>query len=71
MAPIYRKNRLAFWRQVRGISQGELARRVGVSQTTISSWERDMGVPDPRFIGRIAQVLGVPVPKLWPREPFV
>lgn len=71
MTPIYRKNRLAFWRQVRGISQGELAKRVGVSQTTISSWELDMAVPDPKFIGRIAQVLRVPVPKLWPREPFI
>lgn len=71
MALIYRKNRLAFWRQVRGVTQEELARRVGVSQTTISSWERDMAVPDPRFIGRIAQVLRVPVPKLWPREPFI
>lgn len=71
MAPIYRKNRLAYWRQVRGISQDELAQRLGVSRGLISQWERDVTVPDPRFIGRISQFLRVPVPKLWPREPFI
>lgn len=71
MTPICRKNRLAFWRQIRGVSQEELAQRLGVSRGLISHWELDKAVPDPRYIGRISQYLRVPVPKLWPREPYI
>lgn len=62
---------MAFGRQVRGISQDELAARLGVTQATISKWECDQGIPDSKYIGRIAHALKVPVPKLWPRAPYI
>lgn len=39
-----------------GMSQGEFARRVGVSATTVSRWVNGR-VPDGQFIERIADVL--------------
>ena len=43
-----------------GMTQVELARRVGVSQSQIADWERGAHVPSARSIARLAGALGVP-----------
>jgi DNA-binding XRE family transcriptional regulator len=68
--PVFRKNRLAFYRQVSGIPQAELARHVGVSTVTIGHWERDERLPYKWHAQKVAEVLQIPVRKIWPHEPF-
>lgn len=70
VAYIYRKNRLAFYRVVMGIKQRELARQIGVTTSAISTWERDEAVPRKKHALMIAEVLQIPVRKLWPHEPY-
>jgi transcriptional regulator with XRE-family HTH domain len=45
-------------RHVLGLSQEELAVRVGVSRDSVSSWERGKHFPH-RHLGKLEQVLGV------------
>ena len=47
------------WRAHHKMSQGELAARVGVAQTTISAIEQEKFAPSLTTARRIAQVLGV------------
>ena len=49
--------RLALLRRARGLSQRELAERLGCSQQLVSRWE--MQDPGPREWGHLARVLGV------------
>lgn len=70
LARLFRKNRLAFYRQVMGIPQIELARLTGVSPSAISKWEQDWAVPQRKYAYQVAEILRVPVQKLWPDEPF-
>lgn len=70
LPPVFRKNRVAFYRQVRGIPQQELARLTGVTRATISNWERDEVVPHKRLAHKVADALQISVRKLWPYEPF-
>lgn len=49
--------RLRQLREARGLSQNSLAERVGVSQATISSWERGVGAPDVVELVRLAKAL--------------
>ena len=51
---------LAALRADAGMTQVELARRVGVSQSQIADWERGAHVPSARSIERLAVALGVP-----------
>ena len=38
--------RIAYYRGVLGLSQGELAEKLGVSRQAVSKWETDAGLPD-------------------------
>lgn len=51
-----------------GITQQELADRVGVSQQTISSWERGVTTPGPQRLSALAAVLGAQVLQLDDEE---
>lgn len=70
MPPVFRKNRLAFYRQVMGMPQYELARKAGVSVSSICNWERDATVPYKEQAHKVAEALQIPVRKLWPHEPY-
>ena len=54
-------SRLAELRKSRGLTQGELAGRVGTVQESISRIERGAGVPSLDFINRLAGALGAEV----------
>lgn len=38
--------RIAYYRGALGLSQGELAEKLGVSRQAVSKWETDAGLPD-------------------------
>jgi len=58
---------LARARRARGLSQEALAKRLSVSQTTLSSWEREAKTPRPKHAAEIARILGEDIDTLFPR----
>ncbi len=48
-------------RQGKGVTQPELARRVGVSQPVVSKWERGRSTPQQVTVQRVAKALGVSI----------
>jgi Zn-dependent peptidase ImmA (M78 family)/DNA-binding XRE family transcriptional regulator len=46
-------------RRARGMSQVELAGALGVSQVSVSHWEKGRRIPEPEVLGGLATVLGV------------
>lgn len=59
------KNRLRDYREGKGWSQGELARRLGVSRQTINAVETNKYDPSLPLALRMAKLFGVPVPELF------
>lgn len=55
---------IAHLRESRGISQEELAQAVGLTQPTLSRFERGGGQPDALALHRLAGVLGVTVDEI-------
>lgn len=58
-------NRLKEFREGRSWSQGELARRLGVSRQTINAVETDKYDPSLPLALRMARLFGVSVPDLF------
>lgn len=56
---------LRFWLGNRNVKAAELARRLGKNQSTISQWLSDVSSPDLKTIGRIADILKIPVSYLF------
>lgn len=59
------ENRLKDMRERRGWSQGELARRLGVSRQTINAVETDKYDPSLPLALRMAKLFQVAVPELF------
>ena len=59
------KNNLKAAREARGWSQGELARRLGVSRQTINAVETDKYDPSLPLALRMAKLFVVPVDQLF------
>ena len=59
------ENRLKKMREAKGWSQGELARRLGVSRQTINAVETDKYDPSLPLALRMAKLFGVAVPELF------
>ena len=59
------KNRLRDYREGKGWSQGELARRLGVSRQTINAVETDKYDPSLPLALRMAKLFAVAVPELF------
>ena len=51
-------------REDRGLTQAELADRIGVSSKTVSKWETAKGLPDISLLQPLAQALGISVIEL-------
>lgn len=51
-------------RKLRGITQGELAAIMGVSDKAVSKWERNKSYPDVTIMPKLAKELGVTVDEL-------
>jgi putative transcriptional regulator len=59
------RSRLKEVREGRGWSQGELARRLGVSRQTVNAVETDKYDPSLPLALRMAKLFGVAVPELF------
>ena len=59
------ENRLKQFREVQGWSQGELARRLGVSRQSINAVETDKYDPSLPLALRMARLFEVTVPELF------
>ena len=59
------ENRVKAWREDAGWSQGELARRLGVSRQTINAVETDKYDPSLPLALRMAKLFAVPVDHLF------
>lgn len=59
------RNTLKHYRETAGWSQGELARRLGVSRQTINAVETDKYDPSLPLALRIAKLFSVAVPDLF------
>ena len=59
------KNRVKHYREDAGWSQGELARRLGVSRQTINAVETDKYDPSLPLALRMAKLFAVDVPDLF------
>lgn len=55
-------------RERRGLTQAELAERIGVSSKTVSKWETAKGLPDISLLQPLAQALGLSVIELMNGE---
>lgn len=55
---------IAFLRKHYGMTQEELAQKVGVSFKTVSKWENGRGIPDISMISKIAAILDIDVESL-------
>jgi len=70
MALCERKNRLGYWRKIRGYTQQDLGRIVRVSPGTISNWELDITNPTREQAEILASLLGVSARELFPLTAF-
>lgn len=55
------KNNLIKYRKNAGLTQAQLAEKLGYSDKTISKWEREEGVPDIYILKELADLYGVTV----------
>ena len=51
-------------RKERGMTQLELAQKMGVTDKAVSKWERDLSFPDVASLPKLAEVLGTSVDEL-------
>lgn len=51
-------------RSEKGMTQLELAQRMGVTDKAVSKWERDLSIPDVASLPKLAEELGVSVDEL-------
>ncbi len=55
---------IADLRKQHGMTQLELAEKMGVTDKAVSKWERDLSCPDINSLPNLAQILGVSVEEL-------
>ena len=55
------KNNLIKYRKAAGLTQVQLAEKLGYSDKSVSKWEREEGVPDIYILKEIADLYGITV----------
>ena len=60
---------IKFYRKRARYSQEQIARKLGITQGSVSSWETGRNIPDTQTMIRLAKVLDVPVESLVSDEP--
>ena len=58
-------------REIRNMTQAELAEKIGVSSKTVSKWETAKGLPDISLLQPLAQTLGLSVIELMNGEHII
>ena len=62
--------RIAMLRKEKGLTQEQLAEKVGVSAQAVSKWENDVSCPDITLLPLLADILGVSVDELLGTKPI-
>ena len=57
-------NMIATMRKERGMTQLELAEKMGVTDKAVSKWERDLSFPDVNTLPKLAEIFDVTVDEL-------
>lgn len=52
---------IRYLRKQAGYSQEQLARKIGITQGSVSLWEKGKNDPDTKTLSKIAQIFGVPL----------
>ena len=60
---------VASLRKQKGMTQLDLAAKMGVTDKAVSKWERDLSYPDVGSLPRLAEVFGISVDALMQVEP--
>ena len=60
--------KIAALRKQQGMTQLELAQKLGVTDKAVSKWERDLACPDIHSLPTLAQMLQVNVEELFPDQ---
>jgi transcriptional regulator with XRE-family HTH domain len=61
-------NRISQLRREKGLTQEEMAEKLGVTPQAVSKWENDISYPDILLLPKIAKLLGVTVDELLSGE---
>ena len=62
------KRNLGYYLSLRGISQKELAVRIGVSQSAVTNWIKGKNSPDIEIVAQICDILAISVTDLFGKE---
>ena len=57
-------SRIAKWRKEKGMTQEDLAVKLGVSSQAVSKWENDVSCPDISLLPQLVRLLGVTADEL-------
>ena len=57
-------NMIAELRKEKGMTQADLAEKMGITDKAVSKWERDLSYPDITTIPKLADILGVSADEL-------
>lgn len=60
---------IAALRKEKGMTQQELADKMGVTDKAVSKWERNISCPDVAVLPRLAELFGITVDELMNSEP--
>lgn len=58
-------NNITFYRKKFGLTQGELASKIGVKTTSVSSWERGANSPDIETLYEICRTFGISLDEMY------
>ena len=62
--------RISDLRKKKGMTQEQLAQRVGVTAQAVSKWENDLSCPDISILSELSEALGVTTDELLGRAPL-
>lgn len=65
------RNNLIRYRKEAGLTQAQLAEKLGYSDKTVSKWEREEGVPDIYILKQIADLYNITVNDLITETPLI
>ena len=57
-------NRISKYRKEKGLTQEELAAKLGVSSQAVSKWENDASCPDISLLAQLCRILGISTDEL-------
>ena len=61
-------SRIAALRREKGMTQAELAAQMGVTDKAVSTWERDLSIPDAASLPRLAALFEISLDRLMQGE---